>query len=130
MSISMNIIIWTSLWWRRWNWKWQTFRSMRLYIVNVYYLQSLYYETGQTVLFWDILWHKKFFCMNCETYLALEYAHKSTWPAEYQPILFWVIAIFQCNNRKVLQYCTSFLCNNQKVLQYCTILRTIFAIFF
>ena len=48
------------------------------------YIQSLYYETGQTVLFWDILWHKNFVCMNCETYLALEYAHKPAWPTGFE----------------------------------------------
>ena len=47
-------------------------------------LQSLYYETGQTVLFWDILWQENFVCMNCETYLALEYAHKPTWPTGFE----------------------------------------------
>ena len=50
------------------------------------YIKSLYYETGcgQTVLFWDILWHKNFVCMNCETYIALEYAHKPTWPTGFE----------------------------------------------
>ena len=47
-------------------------------------VQSLYYETGQTVLFWDILWQENFVCMNCGTYLALEYAHKPTWPTGFE----------------------------------------------
>ena len=47
-------------------------------------VQSLYYETWQTVLFWDILCYKNFVCMNCETYLALEYAHKPTWPTGFE----------------------------------------------
>ena len=48
--------------------------------VKELYLQSLYYEIEKTVLVWDILWHKNIVCMNCEIYLALEYAHKPAWP--------------------------------------------------
>ena len=47
-------------------------------------VQSLKYETGQTGVFWDVLWHKKFVCMNCETYLALECYPKSPWPTAFE----------------------------------------------
>ena len=47
-------------------------------------LQSLYYETGQIVLFWDILCQENFVCMNCDTFLALEYAHKPIWPTGFE----------------------------------------------
>ena len=47
-------------------------------------LQSLYYETVQTVLFWDILRQKTFVCMNCEIYLVLEYANKPSWPTGFE----------------------------------------------
>ena len=47
-------------------------------------IQSLYYETGQTVLFWDILWQENFVCMNCDTFLALEYVHKAAWPTGFE----------------------------------------------
>ena len=67
------------------NWRRNCNRQMLVYLENCRtQLQSLYYETGQTVLFWDILWPKNFVFMNCETYLALEYAHKPTWPTGFE----------------------------------------------
>ena len=48
------------------------------------YVQSLEYETGKTVLFWDILWHKNFVCMNCETNLDSECAPKPPWPTGFE----------------------------------------------
>ena len=33
---------------------------------------------------WGFLWHKIFVCMNCETYIALEYAHKPAWPTDFE----------------------------------------------
>ena len=47
-------------------------------------IQSLEYETEKTVLFWDILWHKNFVGMNCETNLASEYAPKPPWPTGFE----------------------------------------------
>ena len=54
-----------------WNVKWST-------------LQWLNYETDQTGVFWDFLWHKNFICVNCETYLALECSLKSPWPTAFE----------------------------------------------
>ena len=48
------------------------------------HIQSLEYVTEKTVLFWDILWHKNFVGMNCETNLASEYAPKPPWPTGFE----------------------------------------------
>ena len=53
----------------------------KLWHTNV---QSLEYETGPTVVFWDILWPKYSVCMNCETHLALECAPKPSWPTGFE----------------------------------------------
>ena len=47
-------------------------------------VQSLEYETAQTVLFWDILWQENFVCMNCATYLALKCAPMPPWPTSFE----------------------------------------------
>ena len=57
--------------------------SRRIKLQNIM-LQSLEYETEKTVLFWDILWHKNFVCMNCVTNLASECAPKSPWPTGFE----------------------------------------------
>ena len=61
-----------------------TLKKARILLWRNLKVQSLYHETGQTVLFWDILWYKNFVCMNCDTYLASEYAHKPTWPTGFE----------------------------------------------
>ena len=48
------------------------------------YVQSLEYETGRTVVFWNIFWPKYFVCMKCETHLALECAPKPAWPTGFE----------------------------------------------
>ena len=49
-------------------------------------IQWLNYETDQTGVFLDFLWHKNFVCMNCETYLALECFLKSPWPTAFEKL--------------------------------------------
>ena len=56
----------------------------RKYIMSRKLLQSLEIETEQTVLFWDLLWHRSFVCMNCELYLGLKCAHKPPWPTGFE----------------------------------------------
>ena len=48
------------------------------------YVQSLEYETGQTVVFWDILWPKYSVCKNCVTHFALECSPKPPWPTGFE----------------------------------------------
>ena len=92
----------------------------------VYYaeIQSLEYETAQTVLFWDVLWQENFVYMNCETYLASEFAPKPTWPTDFEkseihkpnpeilqfkgretPVFLLVFSIFPSNQAKLLESC-------------------------
>ena len=52
------------------------------------HLLYLCYETGQTILFWDILWQKNFVCMNCDIFLALEHDPQALRNLKYiNPIL-------------------------------------------
>ena len=47
-------------------------------------LQWLQNESTILGVFWEFLWHKNCVCMNCETNLALECAHKSSWPTAFE----------------------------------------------
>ena len=48
------------------------------------HIQSLQNESTILGVFWEFLWHKNFVCKNCETTLALEFAHMPSWPTAFE----------------------------------------------
>ena len=61
---------------------WHFFRGSNF--PKVSHLQSLNYETDQTSVFWEFLWHQIFVYMNCETCISSECAPKPPWPTCFE----------------------------------------------
>ena len=59
----------------------QFFGKFQCILLELQWLQN---ESTILGVFWEFLWHKNFVCMICETNLALECAHKSSWPTAFE----------------------------------------------
>ena len=86
-SLSLNISAWN--WELELNETFQAFYKQGCYSTLDLtkldsHLQWSTYETEIIGAFWDLLWHKTFVCINCETHLALECAHKWPWPTGFE----------------------------------------------